>query len=75
MLSAQTYYLVPWQNPWTRKVAGAAQIVIGSSSISCDPGPLTLPSHAPQSYPVNLVELDAPPTSQTVTAYLDVSAP
>jgi hypothetical protein len=83
MLSAQSYYLVPWQNPWTRKVAGSAQIVVadavqivnGSPSIPCDPGPLKLPTQPPQSYPVNLVELDAPPVSQTVTAYVEVSAP
>jgi hypothetical protein len=75
MLTAGTYYLVPWQNPWTRKLAGSAQIVDGSASIPCDPGPPTLPSPAPKSYPVNVVELDAPPTSQDITAYVDVSAP
>src|SRR5262249_10126528 len=30
MLPGQTYYLVPWQNPWARKVTGAAQIVNGA---------------------------------------------
>ena len=24
MLASNTYYLVPWQNPWTRKLAGRA---------------------------------------------------
>lgn len=75
MLTSQTYYLVPWQNPLTQKLAGSAQVVAGSSAIPCDPGPLTVPSSAPQSYSVNLVELDATPGSQTVTAYVDVSAP
>jgi hypothetical protein len=75
MLTANTYYLVPWQNPWTRKLAGAAQIVSGSTSIPCDPGLLKVPSSNPPSYPVNLVELDAPPISQNVMAYVDVSAP
>jgi type II secretory pathway pseudopilin PulG len=76
MLTGQTYYLVPWQNPWTRKVTGAAQIVNGATTIPCDPGMLPLPKPTPpQAYPVNVVELVAPPTSQTVTAYVDVSAP
>ena len=76
MLTAQTYYLVPWQNPWTRKVAGAAQIVNGATSIPCDQGPLQPPQNQPpQAYPVNVVELDAPATSQTITAYVDVSSP
>ena len=29
MLTAQTYYLVPWQNPMAQKLAGSAQIVPG----------------------------------------------
>jgi type II secretory pathway pseudopilin PulG len=78
MLTAQTYYLVPWQNPWARKLAGAAQIIAGATTIPCDPGPLPPPSppnQAPLAYPVNVVELDASPTDQNVTAYVDVSAP
>jgi hypothetical protein len=82
MLTAQTYYLVPWRNPWTQKLAGSAQIVPGSSTIPsnptipCDPGPLQPPANQnPQSYWVNVVSLEAPPTSQDVTAYVDVSAP
>jgi hypothetical protein len=74
MLAGQTYYLVPWQNPLTQKLAGSAQIGT-STAIPCDPGALTLPSLAPQSYSVNVVELDAAAGSQTVTAYVDVSAP
>jgi hypothetical protein len=75
MLTSQTYYLVPWQNPIVQKLTGAAQIVAGSSAIPCDPGPLALPLPAPPSYQVNLVELDATPGNQDVTAYVDVSAP
>lgn len=75
MLPGNSYYLVPWQNPWTCKLAGAAQIVNGAATIPYDPGPLALPPTPPQAYPVNVVELDAPPTSQTATAYVDVSAP
>jgi hypothetical protein len=75
MLTAQTYYLVPWQNPWTQKLTGAAQIV-QATTIPCDPGSLTVPSSpTPQSYQVNVIELDAAPYSQSVTAYVDVSAP
>ncbi len=75
MLPSQTYYLVPWQNPMTQKLSGAAQVVLGSSTIPCDPGALIVPSSAPLSYSVNVVELDATPGDQTVTAYVDVSAP
>jgi hypothetical protein len=74
MLPGQTYYLVPWKNPWARKLAGSGQ-VLTSTSNSCDPGTLTVPSPAPSSYPVTIVELDASPGSQNLTAYVDVSAP
>ncbi len=75
MLPSQTYYLVPWQNPMAQKLAGAAQVVAGSSAIPCDPGPLIPLASAPPSCAVNVVELDATPGSQTVTVYVDVSAP
>jgi type II secretory pathway pseudopilin PulG len=74
MLAGKAYYVVPWQNPWTRKLAGSAQI-LGSATSPCDPGPLSVPVPAPTAYPVTIVELDAPPYSQTVTVYADVSAP
>jgi hypothetical protein len=77
MLTAQTYYLVPWQNPWTRKLAGSAQIVAGSSTIPCDPGSLPLPpppgNQNLQSNGVTVWSLEASPTGQDVTAYVDVS--
>jgi hypothetical protein len=77
MLTANTYYLVPWQNPWTRKLAGSAQIVAGSATIPCDPGLLSFvnPNSPPQAYSVNVIELDAPAGGTSVTAYVDVSAP
>ena len=65
MLSGNTYYIVPWQNPWTQKLAGSGQILTSSVSL-CDPGPLPVSYPAPTSYPVTVVELDAPPYSQTV---------
>jgi type II secretory pathway pseudopilin PulG len=74
MLQGKEYYLVPWTNPWARKLSGSAQ-VLTSPSNSCDPGSLPLPGPPPPSFPVTLVELDAPPSSQTVTAYVDVQAP
>jgi hypothetical protein len=74
MLAGTTYYLVPWQNPWTRKLAGSGQVVNSTLNL-CDPGSLRVPSPAPQSYPLTIVELDAPPYSESVTAYVDVSAP
>jgi hypothetical protein len=83
MLTAQTYYLIPWQNPLARKLSGAAQVVaanqiggtLASPTIPCDPGPMNVPSQAPGPYSVNAVELDATSGSQNVTAYVDVSAP
>jgi type II secretory pathway pseudopilin PulG len=74
MLQGTAYYLVPWTNPWAQKLTGSAQILTSPTS-SCDPGSLPLPTPAPLSYPVTIVELDAAPTSQSVTAYVDVSAP
>jgi type II secretory pathway pseudopilin PulG len=74
MLPGVKYYLVPWSNPWARKLSGSAQI-LKSPSNSCDPGSLPLPAPAPHSFPVKIIELDASPISQTVTAYVDVSAP
>ncbi|MGP0068669.1 MAG: prepilin-type N-terminal cleavage/methylation domain-containing protein [Isosphaeraceae bacterium] len=74
MLSGQTYYIVPWQNPWTQKLAGSGQILTSSTS-ACDPGPLAVPTSPPTSYPVTVITLDAAPGSQNVSAYVNVSAP
>ena len=73
MLAAQTYYLVPWQYPLTQKLAGSAQI--GTSTAISAIRPADPAGYPPQSYSVNVVELDAAAGSQTVTAYVDVSAP
>lgn len=70
----QPYYLVPWQNPWARKLAGSGQVLAAAAN-PCDPGPLSVPSPAPAAYPVTIVELDASPGSENVTAYVDVSSP
>jgi type II secretory pathway pseudopilin PulG len=74
MLPGNTYYIVPWINVWAQKVAGSGQILTTATS-PCDPGYLSLPTPAPQSYPVTIIELDAPPYSQSATAYVDVAAP
>jgi type II secretory pathway pseudopilin PulG len=74
MLEGTTHYIVPWTNPWAQKLAGSGQILATPFS-SCDPGALPLPSPAPQSFPVTIVELDAAPNSQSVTAYVTVTAP
>lgn len=77
MLTGQTYYLVPWQNPWTQKLAGSAQIVAGASAIPCDPGPLPLPTSngggaTLSTNWVNVLSLQATPTGQSVTACVSV---
>jgi type II secretory pathway pseudopilin PulG len=74
MLQGTKYYVVPWTNPWAQKLTGSGQILTSPSN-ACDPGPLAVPFPAPMSFPVTIVELDAPPSSQSVTAYVDVSAP
>jgi hypothetical protein len=74
MLTANRYYIVPWQNPWTRKLAGSGQ-VLQSATSPCDPGPLSLPTNPPASFPVTVIELDAAPYSQNLTAYVTVTAP
>jgi type II secretory pathway pseudopilin PulG len=74
MLQGNQYYLVPWTNPWARKLTGSAQILTTQAN-SCDPGLLPVPFPAPMSFPVTIIELDAAPSSQSVTAYVDVSAP
>jgi type II secretory pathway pseudopilin PulG len=71
MPTAPTYYIVPWQNPWTRKLAGGAQIV-DSTSIPCDPGPLSSGGNNP-SNAVSVLELDAPAYGQSVSLYVDVT--
>jgi type II secretory pathway pseudopilin PulG len=74
MLQGTKYYLVPWTNPWARKLSGSAPILTSPFN-ACDPGSLSLPVPSPPSFPLTLIELDAAPTSQNVTAYVDVSAP
>ncbi len=74
MLPGITYYIVPWTNPLAQKLAGSGQILTSPTN-SCDPGALPLPFPAPPSFPVSIVELDASPTGQSVTAYVQVSAP
>jgi type II secretory pathway pseudopilin PulG len=75
MLEANTYYIVPWTNPWTQKLAGSGQIW-QSNTNACDPGPLlSVRTPAPAAYPVTIVELDASPYSNSVTAYVDATAP
>ena len=74
MLQGNLYYLVPWTNPWAQKALGqrpdpdlADQLV--RSRI------FAAPRSRSAVFPVTIVELDAAPTSQSVTAYVDVSAP
>jgi hypothetical protein len=78
ILPTPTYYIVPWQNPWARKLGGSAQVVPSTagevSVIPCDPGPLPTHGTSP-SNTVSVVELDAFPGSQSVTAYVDVTTP
>ncbi len=84
VLPTPYYYIVPWKNPWAQKLAGSAQIlpsfpaILGDtppsvSAIPCDPGPLPVPSSVNPAYAVNVLTLDAPPDSQTVSVYVDVT--
>jgi type II secretory pathway pseudopilin PulG len=74
ILPGQNYFVVPWRNPWARKLTGSGQILTSQTS-PCDPGPLPLPTPAPTAFPVTIVELNAAPGSQNLTATVDVSAP
>jgi hypothetical protein len=73
MLPGQTYYLVPWKNPWTRKLSGAAQIV-ASSSIPGDPV-VSLSGSATPAYTINIQSLDASDKGQVVTATVELDSP
>jgi hypothetical protein len=70
----QTYYLVPWQNAWTRKLSGAAQIVAGSSTIPGDPS-FVLSGQAAPTYTVSIQSLDTSESSQSVTAVVQLNTP
>jgi hypothetical protein len=76
ILTIPTYYIVRWQNSWAQKLAGSAQILpstnVELSAIPCDPGPLPVGGTSP-AFIVNVVELDSVPSSQSVTAYVDVT--
>ena len=74
MLSGQTYYIIPWQNIWARKLTGAAQVVQTTSvppKIPCDPGPDPAEWGATQ---VDVISVDAPVDGQDVTVLVDVLA-
>jgi type II secretory pathway pseudopilin PulG len=70
MLAGNTYYIVPWTNVWTQKLTGSGQI-LSSAVNSCDPGSVS--TSASPSNSVTIIELDAPPYSQTATVYVDVA--
>jgi hypothetical protein len=75
LMQGSTYYILPWSNPWAQKLTGSAPILTSPTNPN-DPGPLQpAPMASPTAFPVTIVELDAPPYSQSVTAYVDVSAP
>ncbi len=69
---APTYCVVPWSNLWARKLAGSAPILTSSTNLG-DPGPMA--GSLPVPYPATVVELDAPPSSQSIVAYVNVAAP
>jgi type II secretory pathway pseudopilin PulG len=74
MLHPTVYYLVPWKSPWARKLAGRGQ-VLTSPSNPLDTYSPPSPSPPMTAYPVTIVELDAAPTAQDVTAHVLVLAP
>jgi type II secretory pathway pseudopilin PulG len=74
MLQGNLYYIVPWTNPMAQKVAGSG-LILTTPANPCDPGSLPVSTPAPQAYPVTIVELNATPTGQTITAYVSVTAP
>jgi type II secretory pathway pseudopilin PulG len=74
MLQGVPYFIVPWTNVMAQKLAGSGQILTTNTN-SCDPGNLPLTNPAPMSYPVTIVQLDAAPGSQSVSAYVTVTAP
>jgi hypothetical protein len=70
-LPTPIYYIVPWKNPWTQKLAGSAQI-LPSTTNQCDI--YITPSTTTQ----NTVSVVGPLTiadSQSVTAYVDITSP
>jgi hypothetical protein len=72
-LPTPTYYIVPWKNPWTQKLAGSAQI-LPSTTNQCDV--YIPPSNNVQKQ--NTVSIVGPltfPDSQSVTAYVDITSP
>jgi type II secretory pathway pseudopilin PulG len=74
MLQGNMYYIVPWTNPMAQKLAGNG-LILTTPANPCDPGSLPVATPAPQAYPVTIVELNATPTGQTITAYVTVTAP
>ena len=54
VLSNQTYYLVPWNNPWTRKLSTRAQVLTAARNPG-DPAVSTPPTtHVTLTQPVSL---------------------
>jgi hypothetical protein len=74
LLEAKDYYIVPWENPWARKVVGSAQI-LESAANPCDPGPLPVRSRKLRAVPVAIVTLETSPHSEEATAQVEVGAP
>ena len=54
VVSNQTYYLVPWNNPWTRKLTTRAQVLTAAANPG-DPNVTTPPAtHVTLTQPVTL---------------------
>jgi hypothetical protein len=74
LLEAKDYYIVPWENPWARKLVGSAQILESAAS-PCDPGPLPVRSRKLRAFPVSIVTLETSPRSEEATVHVEVAAP
>jgi hypothetical protein len=86
VLPTPYYFIVPWQNPWAQKLAGSAQILASFpdvpgdippnvSAIPCDYGPLLPPATVGVKNNVTVLVdgFTIPPSSQSMSVYVDVS--
>ncbi|MGC8639344.1 MAG: hypothetical protein ACP5XB_05630 [Isosphaeraceae bacterium] len=71
---AQTYYCVPWKNPWMQILYGRAAILSNSSTNASDDYTTTYTGHPPQPSKTNTLTIYSSPPYNPSFTYTDMTS-